>query len=341
MTPYYIVTGANGHLGGALIRLLIERNEDVRGLILPNETMSESVSKHIALVKGDIREPETLKTLFDRAENREAIVIHTAGIVSIGEEIAPAMYDVNVNGVRNMCALALKHNVKRFIYVSSVHAIPEKERMQVMEETREFSPNAVTGGYAKTKAEATGIVLDYAAQGLNAIVVHPSGIMGPYEAKGNHLVQLIADYLSGKLPAVVKGGYDIVDVRDVAYGILQAAVKGKKGDTFILSNRHYEITDIIEMARIIANKKRKLPIIPMPLVKIVLPIITGIAKLRRRRPLFTRYSLSALTSNDRYSHDKATMQLGYRPRDLFETMKDTIAWINAHMTPKRQRAINC
>ena len=71
----------------------------------------------------------------------------------------------------------------------------------------------MTGGYAKTKAEATRAVLKAAEEGLDVVVVHPSGILGPYDRSGNHLVQMVSEYLRGTLPACVKGGYDFVDVR--------------------------------------------------------------------------------------------------------------------------------
>ena len=88
-------------------------------------------------------------------------------------------------------------------------------------------------------------MLDAVQEGLDAVVVHPSGILGPYDRSGNHLVQLVNDYINGKLPACVNGGYDFVDVRDVADGCLKAIEKGKPGECFILSNRHYEVKDCL------------------------------------------------------------------------------------------------
>lgn len=151
--------------------------------------------------------------------------------------------------------------MKRLVYVSSVHAIPEQEKLQVLEEVQNFSPEAVIGGYAKTKAEATQLVLEAVREGLDAVVVQPSGILGPYDSSHNHLVQMIADYLHGKLPACVRGGYDFVDVRDVADGCLAAAEKGKRGECYILSNRHYEVKDVLSMVRS-SNGGRKLPYCP-------------------------------------------------------------------------------
>ena len=163
------------------------------------------------------------------------------------------------------------------------------------------------GGYAKTKAEATQAVLDAAAQGQDVVVVHPSGILGPYDQAGNHIVQLVKDYMRGKLPACVRGGYDFVDVRDVAQGCLLAAEKGKAGSCYILSNRHYEAKDILAMVRDVQGG-RKLPVLPLWMARAAAPLFTAWARLTKRRPLFTKYSLHTLGTNDRFSHDKATAE---------------------------------
>ena len=184
----------------------------------------------------------------------------------------------------------------------------------------------------KTKAEATQAVLDAVACGLDAVIVHPSGILGPYDTSRNHLVQLVSDYIHGHLPACVRGGYDFVDVRDVAQGCLAAADFGRTGECYILSNRHYEIKELLGMIRSLQGGK-KVPSLPLWMAKIATPFIELDAKRRHRRPLYTRYSLYTLQSNDKFSHDKATKELGYHPRDLYQTLADTIAW----MKGKRKR----
>ena len=331
MKQLYLVTGAAGHLGSTLVRKLTARGNTVRGLILPNEQAIRNA--RVTYYKGDVRSRESLLPLFENTEDAEVIVIHAAGIVDISEHVSPALYDVNVNGTRNIIALCREKNVKRLVYVSSVHAIPEKEKLQVLEEVQNFSPEAVIGGYAKTKAEATQLVLEAVREGLDAVVVQPSGILGPYDSSHNHLVQMIADYLHGKLPACVRGGYDFVDVRDVADGCLAAAEKGKRGECYILSNRHYEVKDVLSMVRS-SNGGRKLPVLPMWMARAGAPLLGWIAKHRKERPLYTRYSLHTLQSNDRFSHDKATRELGYHPRDLRTTITDTVAWLKCIPKPK-------
>ena len=324
MEKLYIVTGAGGHLGSTIIRLLRRSGEHVRGLIFGEESGRDS--QFVTYIKGDIRNQESLYPLFEHTADQEVYVIHAAGLVNITEDITEIMYDTNVRGTANVIALCKKYGVKRLLYVSSVHAIPEGHQLQVIKEVSEFSPDRVEGGYAKTKAEATQLVLDAAKEGLDTVVVHPSGIIGPFDDSTNYMVVLVKDYLNGKLPACVRGGYDFVDVRDVARGCLLAAEKGRRGECYILSNRHYEISDLLRMARHTGGGRR-IPVLPIWMAKAGMPILERISGTNGERALYTTYALYKLNSNDRFSHDKAARELGYHPRDLYITIRDTVKWL--------------
>lgn len=325
MKKLFIVTGAAGHLGSTIIRLLSRQDVSIRGLILPNE--NPTPRRNTVYYSGDVRKIESIRPLFLETADFDAVyVLHTAGIISIAQEVSPLLYEVNVTGTKNVIALCQEYAVTRLLYVSSVHAIPEGDQNTVLHEIRHFSPDEVIGGYAKTKAEATQAVLDAAAEGLDAVVVHPSGILGPYDRSGNHLVQMVSDYIHGRLPACVDGGYDFVDVRDVAMGCLIALEKGRAGECYILSNRHYSVKEVLRMVRQV-HGGRHLPVLPIWMAQAAAPVLGWQAKLQKKRPLYTKYSLHTLQSNDKFSHDKATAELGYRPRDLFQTIRDTVAWI--------------
>lgn len=324
MKKIFVVTGANGHLGNTILRQLAGQDLILRGLILPCE--EPAGLPEVTYYRGDVCDPDSLRPLFEHEDGDELYVLHTAGRIDISEDVSPEVYSVNVTGTKNILALCREYSVKRLVYVSSVHAIPEKDPAFVLSEVDHFSPETVVGGYAKTKAEATQAVLDEAKAGLDAVVVQPSGILGPFDRSGNHLVQMVNDYIHGKLPACVKGGYDFVDVRDVASGCIKAARQGRSGECYILSNRHYEIRDILRMVRKV-HGGRKIPVLPMWMARMAAPVLQWQAKCRKKRPLYTRYSLHTLCTNDRFSHDKATSELGYRPRELFQTIRDTVSWI--------------
>lgn len=331
----YLITGANGHLGGTIVRLLEGADCEVRGLALPGEAVSDH--QNIRYFHGDVTDPLRLAPLFEGIDPAQTILIHTAGLIDIGDKPYELLRRVNVEGTRNVLSLCEKHKIKRMVHVSSVHAIPEGDATGVLTEVDHFSPELVVGNYAKTKAEATELVMDAARRGFDAVVVHPSGILGPYDSAGNHLVQVIRDYILGKLPACVRGGYDMVDVRDVAQGCLNAAVHGRAGECYILSNRHYEMRDVLRMVRA-RSGGRRLPVLPIWVAKATAPAFEWVAKLRGRRPLYTAYSLHTLSVNDRFSHDKATMELCYRPRDLRQTVADTVEWLKKQgLTKKNHR----
>jgi len=185
-------------LGSTVIRLLQNTDSEVYGLLLPEE---KPVIKapNIHYVHGDVCRKETLSPLFENADMKTVKVIHTAGIISIEREVSPLVYEVNVNGTKNMIHICREKEVDRFVYVSSVHAIPEMAYRETIYEAGFFSAASVVGGYAKTKAEATQSVLDASRKGLQAVIVHPSGIIGPYDKGNNHLVQLVIEYMNGKL----------------------------------------------------------------------------------------------------------------------------------------------
>lgn len=324
MKKLYIVTGAAGHLGSTIIRYLSGLDCLVRGLILPSEEGADG--GNITYYKGDVTKPDTLEPIFSRTAGCSVIVIHAAGLISIANKVSPQLYSVNVNGTKNIIAKCIKHHVSRLVYVSSVHAIPEAPDMATITEVNSFSPGSVTGAYAKTKAEASEAVINAARAGLDAVIVHPSGIIGPFDNGRNHMVQLISDYISGKLPAGVNGGYDFVDVRDVAKGCILAADKGTSGECYILSNRYCSVKDLFRYIRLVVHGYKK-PCVPLWMAKSAAPLIEYAGRVLHKRPLYTQYALRALESNSIFSHDKATLKLGFTPRDLKDTVADTVLWL--------------
>ena len=145
---------------------------------LTDKERAQSVLHEAILAAYDLslihifRRIDSLRPLFEGIQGQDVTVLHTAGVIDISEDLSPRMYDVNVNGTKNMIALCKEYGVKRMLYVSSVHAIPEGDRLKVLREVKRFSPDWVIGGYAKTKAEATQAVLDAVGEGLDLSLIH-------------------------------------------------------------------------------------------------------------------------------------------------------------------------
>ena len=202
----YLVTGAMGYLGNTIISKLAAQGKLIRGLALPNDNTISYTQPNVEIVHGDVCDKNSLTSFFSHNPDTELIVIHTAAIVSISSKVDKKVVDVNVNGTKNIVELCLRHNVKKLVHTSSVHAIPEKSHGETITEVSEFDPKSVHGLYAKTKAAASQIVLNASKQGLNASIVHPSGIIGPGDYGRTHLTQLVISYLNGTLTACVNGG---------------------------------------------------------------------------------------------------------------------------------------
>lgn len=328
MKKIYIVTGANGFLGNNIVRKLVEDKEnEVRALVLPNDTVKSLDGLNCKIYYGDVTKEETLESIFNIKENVEIFVIHCAAIVYIKTKYNEKVYDVNVNGTKNIIKKVLEKNAK-LVYVSSVHAITEKPNNETITETKDFNPNKVKGQYAKTKAETAKYVLEMVkTKNLNACIVHPSGIIGPYDFGNSHLTQLIMDFASGRLTACVKGGYDFVDVRDVADGVINACHKGQKGEWYILSNRYVEVKELLDTISEIRNTKKIKTILPMWLAKLTAPLSEIYYGILKQPPLYTKYSLYTLNSNSNFSNEKAKLELDYKTRELKETIKDTVTWL--------------
>ena len=328
----YLVTGAAGHLGAFVVRELLSRGNQVRALVLPNETCPGFIDENRDLLKeytGNVCDPASLEPLFGGEVPGGLIVIHCAGIITISKKWNQAVYDVNVGGTANIIEMCRRHAVKRLVYVSSVHAIARLPAGQVMAEVDVFDPDALQGCYDKTKAAATRLVLDVAKEGLDAVVVHPSGIIGPHGLPTGNMTQMITRFLHGKLPAAVHGGFDFVDVRDVAAGITAAAKKGKSGECYILSNRFIEVKEMLDILAAASGRKPLKIYLPLWLAKAFAPLMETYYKLSKKTPLFTSYSLETLSENAVFSHGKASRDLGYAPRDLKETLRDMAAWIKS------------
>ncbi len=334
----YLVTGACGHLGSQIVQMLVSRGDRVRVLKLAGENDSLLKGLLVECVLGDVRDKNSLRPFFSHQPEEELHVIHAAGIVTIAAKADDNLRRVNVEGTRNMAELCLESKVKRMLYVSSVHALPEKPRGETIREADVFDSRAVSGAYAKTKAEATQIILNAAKSGLDAVVVHPSGIIGPGDQGSNHSNQIFRDYLYGRLPAIVKGGYDFVDVRDVARGCLLSMENGKPGHCYILANRHYEISQLTDLIQKYAGIKRRPLALPLWLVSAFAPLAETLDKCRSRRPLFTRYSLYTLRANDLFSSEKAKTEIGYTVRSIEETMRDIVLWEQERHGPSGGKA---
>jgi len=310
-----------------VVNALRARGEKVRALVLPGDKNAEYLSGLCELCFGDVCDISSLRDFFKNPGGTELICIHAAGIVSISSKFNRKVYEVNVNGTKNILAMCFKNKVSKLVYVSSVHAIAEAPPGKIIRETKDFSPDTVFGLYAKTKSKATRAVLSASKKGLDACVVHPSGILGPGDYGRGHSTQLVIDYFKGRLTACVDGGYDFVDVRDVADGIVNCCDRGRPGECYILSNEYCRVVDMLEILHEITGRKKVRTVLPFWFASLTAPIAELYYKLLRRPPLYTPYSMYTIMSNAHFSHEKAARELSFHPRSIRESLRDTVFWL--------------
>ena len=326
MYDRYLITGATGFLGRAVVEELIRRNAQVYALVLPDDPYIELLPKEVHTIVGDVCVKSSLADFFAGAD-AHSCVIHCAGIVSVASRPGSKLYQVNVNGTWKVVRQCMEHNVGRLIYISSVHAIPEKPKGRIITEACEFSPGLVDSDYAKSKATATELVFDAAQRGLRASVVFPSGIIGPGDVLGGSFTSMAKAFLAGKLPFAVHGGYDFVDVRDVANGILACLENGEPGRGYILSGHYTPIHRMLQIIGKTANLRYRPICLPLGLARVVAPYYERRC-LKEKKPLFfTPYSVAVLASNGQFSHAAATESFGYQPRPMEETLREMTDWL--------------
>ena len=317
-----VVTGATGHIGNVIVRELVSRGERVRAVIPPFEVASCLDGLKVEIVEGDIRQIDSLIQAFKGSD----VVYHLAGIISILSGKSELLYQVNVEGTRNVVEACLKTKVRRLVYTSSIHAVKEPPHGIVIDETFPFDPDNVLGDYAKSKAQATLEVLRGVEQGLDAAIVCPTGVIGPYDYKISEMGQFIMDFIQRKLKAYVDGAYDFADVRDVATGLILACEKGRTGESYILSGEQITVRDLLLMLQEITEVKAPSLKIPAWLARTVGKIAPLYYRLTNTKPLFTTYSIDVLASNSQISSAKARRELGYSTRPVKESVTDAVAW---------------
>lgn len=198
-----------------------------------------------------------------------------------------------------------------------------------MDESLPFDPDNPVGVYDRTKAEASLAVLEAVEQGLDAVIVCPTGVVGPHDYLGSEIGHLILGWLKAGVALLIDGAYDFVDVRDVALGMILAYQNGRTGAVYILGGEQMQLTRMQQIVRDIAGLKSKVLKIPARLALFIANFTPLYYRLAKVKPRFTRYSLVTVMGNSVISSERARRELGYRPRALRESLADTVRWWQA------------
>jgi dihydroflavonol-4-reductase len=233
---------------------------------------------------------------------------------------------VNVHGVENVVAGCLRSGVKRLVHFSSIHAFEQRPLDIPVNESRPLVDNRYCPPYDRSKANGEKEVIKGVQQGLDAIIISPTGIIGPYDYKPSHFGEVLLSLAAGKMHALIDGGFNWVDVRDVVDGAMAAEKMAPKNEKYILSGHWASIRDLAEMVEQITGVPAPRLVCPLWLADIGAPVAEFLTRLAGKRPLYGKVSLMALKGNRSISSDKAARDLGYQPRPLRETLADTLKW---------------
>jgi dihydroflavonol-4-reductase len=321
-----LITGAGGHIGNVLVKHLYRKgHRDLRLFVQPKEDISyiEKYAKEV--VRGDIRDSFAVSAAVRGCDN----VFHLAGLVKITGVRKKLVFDVNVGGTINVINACLEKKVKRLLHVSSVHALKEPEVGEI-DETLDSDISHLNGAYAQSKAMATIEVMNAMQKGLNAVIVFPSGVIGPYDFRSSYTGSAIKGYISAqKTQYYFDGKYDFVDVRDVVDGIYKAWKVGEKGQGYIISGSISSLEEIIEAVEDTTGNTIRRKRVPAFLVRVVAFFAPIYYKIARKKPVLSKYSIDVLMGNASISSFKAESKLGYKSRPLIRTIRDMVRWHRA------------
>ena len=315
-----VVTGASGHVGMNLLRALVAEKRPVRALVHVNHKTVEGLG--VEIVQGNISDVDSLCRAFEGAET----VYHLAGKITLLKNEWPLVGKINVLGTRNVVDACLRCSVKRLVHFSSIHAMQQEPLDAPVDESRPLIEGRGYPPYDRSKAAGEKEVRKGIEKGLDAVIINPTGIFGPYDYQPSHFGSALLSMANGKMIALIDGGFDWVDARDVVQGAMLAEKMAPNGSNYLLSGHWVSMPEIANIIKEITDASITGFVCPMPVARFGAPFATVYNRLLGKRALYTSISIRALHSNHNISHEKATRELGYQPRPFRETMVDTLQW---------------
>ena len=316
-----LVTGGSGFIGGVLIRELLERGRTVR--VLVHRDAGPFAELPVECVRGDIRDPDSLDLAMEGVDR----VFHLASLISLAGDLGGRVTGTNVDGAENVARAALRAGVSRFMHFSSIHAfdLTDTTRTITEEAPRVGSEHPI---YDRTKWAGEQRVRAAVAEGLPAVILHPVGVMGPFDKQPSRIGRVLLDLEAGRFPMLIPGGFDWVDVRDVVAGALLAEEKGRIGESYLLSGSWASARQLGEMGASVTGVHPPSLDVPMWVASALAPLGDFWSWLSGKEAQLNSDSLVALKASRMISNAKAREELGYEPRPLEQTIADTYRWFD-------------
>ena len=316
-----VVTGATGYIGGVLVRALADRGDAVRAVF--HERSGTFEAPGVEWVRGDVLDRDSMAAAFRGAD----VVFHLASLVSIEPRAGDAMRAVNVAGSRNVVEAALECGVRRLIHYSSIRAYNQFPLDEVLDETRGRVGGLPRPVYDRSKALGEDEIRHGIERGLDAVIVNPTGVLGPYDRGPTGVGQFFVDLQRRRVPMLIAGGFDCVDVRDVVQATLAAERRGRRGENYILGGGWHSVPELARFSEAAAGVRAPRFVCPVALARFWAPFQMSWDRLHARPPLYTPDALHHISrSNRRVSSARAREELGFDPRPVTESVRDAVRW---------------
>jgi dihydroflavonol-4-reductase len=317
-----LLTGGSGFVGAAVARALLRQGWDVRALVRPSADRRNLHGLSLEVVAGDLNDPASLAPAAHACE----ALFHVAADYRLGARNPQDLYRTNVEGTRSVLAAARAAGVRRVVYTSSVATIGIPADGSPGDETTPVTLADMIGHYKRSKFLAEQVAREAARAGSSVVIVNPSTPVGPGDIKPTPTGQVVLDAASGRMPAYVDTGLNIVHVDDVAAGHLLAFHRGQAGERYILGGEDMTLREILEhIARLVG---RAPPRIRLP-YGVILPIAyaaEALAKVSGRSGRVTLEGVRMSRKHMFFSSAKAVHDLGYRWRPPVEAFADAVRW---------------
>lgn len=314
-----LVTGGGGRLGNVLVRRLLEQGQRVR-VLEPGARPTSLQDLDVEFVSGSVLNREDVKRAVDGVD----VVYHLAAKIDLRPKKDPMMVPINVEGTRNVVDACLSRGI-RMVHTSSHHAVVREPLDEPLTEDRPLALQEKCQ-YHRSKAVGETIVLGACERGLDAVIVNPGSMIGPYDFEPSLIGAALIDMYFGRVPVLLDLLSDYVDVRDVADGMIAAAQKGRRGERYFLTGDVVPIMEMVSVYGELTGAKVPTRALPLWFGWALLPLALAGSAITKKDPFITADMLRASVSNAVVSHDKATRELGYSTRSLRESLADAVKW---------------
>lgn len=319
-----LITGATGFVGGVLVRELIKDGEhEVRVLVRKDSNIS-NIQKldGLEITFGDLRDKESLKKALKGCRG----LYHAAAHNALWARDTRIFYDVNVRGTQNILDAALEEGIEKVVYTSSIRALGIPQKGTLANEQTEFNCWHIKDHYMRSKYLAEQVCLKIVEKGLPVVMVNPTGPVGSRDIRPTPTGKAIVDFLNGKLPGYLEGGFNLIDVEDVAKGHILAFHKGKTGERYILGNRNISMKEFFLLLERISKVPAPKVRIPYPLALAAASLLELSSKITRKSPPLTVARVQIISKYIYFDCSKAVRELGLPQTPIELSLEKAVRW---------------